>query len=240
MHRFFLQNVPTTDTHMLINDKRVVDQLKKVLRFQKGEHFITFDGSGYEYELVFQELLPQGVRAEILEKRSGNREPKAQITLYQSLLKRDHFEYVLQKGVELGVSRFVPMITQRTIVSDVSANKILRYSKIIIEATEQCGGVRVAQLSPAMRFSAALREVATEGGINLIAWVGEKRTDLSKVLDQCGIIGCHFNIFVGPEGGFTDGEISKAKEYGMRSMNLGKRILRAETAGMAIVARILL
>ena len=147
---------------------------------------------------------------------------------------------MLQKGVEIGVSSFVPIITSRTIVGSIHENKFKRYEKIIIEATEQCGGVRIARLEKPTRFATALKRMNKKDE-SLIAWEGEKRVNLCDYLDRCNIRqGCTFHVFIGPEGGFTENEIDIAKQHKLISVSLGKRILRSETAALAVSSKLLL
>ena len=132
LHRFYIHSSPTTDKDIIISERPIIKQLLSVLRIEEGSKFVVFDNTGYEYEVQARKVEREYIHADILEKRSGNREPKHQVILYQSLLKSDHFEFVLQKGVEIGVSSFVPIITSRTIVGSIHENKFKRYEKIII------------------------------------------------------------------------------------------------------------
>ena len=155
------------------------------------------------------------------------------------MLKQDKFEWVLQKGTELGVASFVPMITERSIVrqTNLKPNKLARWQRIMSEAAEQSGRGRIPTLSAPVEYIAALRQ-AQASHLAMIPWENEPVNTIGATLD----ISSHpealpipvVAILIGPEGGFTDSEIQDARSANILSVTLGPRILRAETA--AIVA----
>jgi 16S rRNA (uracil1498-N3)-methyltransferase len=121
-------------------EDHVAHQIRVVLRMRPGTRFVVLDDRGWEYEIELIEFGKKQARGQVIEKRPASGEPQVQITLYQCLLKKDNFEWVLQKGTEIGVSRFVPVISQRTVIPDgerVRSNKLPRWERIIQEAAEQ-------------------------------------------------------------------------------------------------------
>jgi len=233
MHRFFLARDHFFGNYIMANEKEIISQLARVLRAKEGERFIVFCGDGLEYICQLTELSKLQARFLIIDERSGEREPSRFITLYPSLLKSDKFEWLLQKVTELGVSRIVPVISAHCVVKEISPVKMKRYQEIIREATEQCGGARLPQLEMAVSFRKAANLASSDSGEKYIAWENSKEPALIASSDTVAPI----SLFVGPEGGYGEEEIEQAKEKGIIPISLGKRILRAETAGIITVAR---
>jgi 16S rRNA (uracil1498-N3)-methyltransferase len=206
------------------------------------------------------------VKFQTVRRWQADGEPKTHVTLYQAVLKGDHFAWVLQKGTEVGVSAFVPMICERNVVDDLTAleGKRERWERIIREAAEQCGRGRLPELGAVQLFGQAVLPTPPaplphrEGGeVRLIPWEGEHATTLRDALARCNfaarIVGSQFRIphseirnqrpriqvYIGPEGGFTEAEIALARRCGVQPITLGPRILRAETAGVIAAALIL-
>lgn len=199
--------------------------MNDVLRLRKGEKVVIFDGSGSELVVELTLVSKGKVEWKVFEEKQNESESKIKINLYQALPKNpEKFEMVLQKGTEVGVVRFVPLITART--ERQSLNKIERLKRILKEAAEQSGRGIVPELCEIVEFGKVLKNVPE--GLNVLAHLtGEK--SLKKVCENLGGI---VNIFIGPEGGFTENEVSDAAKAGFEIVSLGKRILRAETAGV--------
>ncbi len=248
MHRFFVPPAWITGDQATLRSP-VVHQIRHVLRMKPGDHVILLDNSGWEREVELTEIHRATVRGKVVEKRQALGEPRTKITLYQSLLKGKNFEWALQKGTELGVVQFVPLITSRCVVGslqDTNAKKQGRWARIIAEAAEQSGRGRLPSLLPAVMFDRACEQARRFGGLQLIPWEQERETTLKEALNRspegAGHRGARpyvLNILTGPEGGFTEDEVALAKRYGAIPITLGPRILRAETAGIALVAAIL-
>jgi 16S rRNA (uracil1498-N3)-methyltransferase len=199
--------------------------MNDVLRLRKGEKVVIFDGSGSELVVELTLVSKGKVEWKVFEEKQNESESKIKINLYQALPKNpEKFEMVLQKGTEVGVVRFVPLITART--ERQSLNKVERLGRILKEAAEQSGRGIVPELCEIVEFGKVLKNVPE--GLNVLAHLtGEK--SLKKVCENLGGI---VNIFIGPEGGFTENEVSDAAKAGFEIVSLGKRILRAETAGV--------
>ncbi len=232
-----------------------------MLRMRPGERVFLLDGRGGVFEAELVSVKHTGVTFQVVSRQEATAEPATHITLYQAVLKGERFGWALQKGVEVGVSAFVPLICERNIVDDMTAieHKRPRWEQIIREAAEQCGRSRLPALLPAQLFRQAVKssqpldrgtsEVAAvssaaggmpAGPVRLIPWEGERETHLRAALAACNAAADRrIQIFVGPEGGFTAEEIALARSYGIRPVTLGPRILRAETAGIIATALIL-
>ena len=237
MHRFFVDPKCFLGNRITFPTE-IAHQIRNVLRLRVGSAILVLDNSGAEFEVVLRQVDRQQVVGEAVAKRPSPNEPAVQLTLYQALMKRDKFEWVLQKGTEIGVSEFVPIVTQRSLVQDIDikANKQARWHKILTEAAEQSRRGRIPELHPPQTLAQALENHPAHPG--LIAWEEENSLSLRGAL-----VGTerpsHISLFIGPEGGFAAEEVEAAQAAGIQSITLGKRILRAETAALVASALVL-
>ncbi len=239
MHRFFVSPQSIQGDRAVIRGP-VVHQIRNVLRMRPGDHVVLLDNTDWAYRTELFIIEPDVVRGRIVEKSKPETEPEARITLYQGLLKGQKFDWVLQKGTEIGVRAFVPVLSGRSVVGsleDVSAVRVERWQRILIEAAEQAGRAHLPTLSEPVLFRHAC-ESARRGGLAIIPWEGERNLGLRDAL--VGIPPSkEVHMLIGPEGGFAEEEIAMALEFGVLPVSLGPRILRAETAGLAAAAAIL-
>lgn len=234
--RFYLPNITPVDEKIQINDQEIIYQIDKILRLKKNDIFIAFT-INTEYELVIKSLEKDKLVAEILEVKTPDKDPDTKVILYQSLLKKDKFEWILQKSVELGVYKIVPIISDNSIIREISDHKKNRYLKIIKEATEQCGGQHIPELNKTLTYDQALELSINDDGQKIIAWEGQLNNSL---VDKINADEKNIHLFIGPEGGFSPREIESAKNNDFTIVSLGQRILRAETAAIASLSLILL
>jgi len=229
-YRFFIEPKNLQADRVKINDKDLIHQINKVLRLNTGDQIILLDNSGFEY-LVNLEKNGQEVEGKIIKKTKNENEPNKKIILCQSLLKNDHFEQVLKFGTNLGISKFIPIISQRSIIKEINSSRKQRFQSIIREAAEQsCRGI-LSELSAPIFIENLREEIKNQPGFKLIAWEEEKNKTIkdfqSQIRDSQNIY-----ILIGPEGGFDQSELILAKEIGFESFSLGKLILRSEIAGL--------
>lgn len=221
----------------------VAHQIRNVLRLRPGDRITVLDNSGWEYDVELEKVEQGEAIGRIRHKKLAGGEPRTKITLYQGVLKGRNLEWVLQKGTELGIAQFVPVICDRCILSsldDISPAKITRWQRIILEAAEQAGRGRLPQLRPPTLFSQACTQ-SKEAELSILLWEGERTTSFRHLLENnAEITGQRrpfsISLHVGPEGGYTEEEVALAKRYGMHTLSLGPRILRAETAGLVAAA----
>ena len=237
MHRFFVSPAALRGSSVVLAEP-VARQLRHVLRMRPGALIVVLDNQGWEYEVELTEIRNDWAKGVVTHKRPATGEPDAKITLYQCVLKKDHFEWVLQKCTEIGVTQFVPVISQRTVITDVDSirtHKLSRWERIITEAAEQSRRGSLPGLAEPVTFQAALAE-SNSFDWALISWEGETARTLRDA-----VAGWHnkpdaepeIALFIGPEGGFADSEIAQAQQHHIVPVTLGPRILRAETAAMA-------
>lgn len=237
MHRFFFTEQPL-HIEQCVDLQPLCHQLSSVLRLTTSTEICLLDGQGNEYIVALQTVTRQTANGVVLAVRRATGEPTKQLTLYQCSLKADKFEWVLQKGVELGVSRFVPVISERSIVRPAAAllKKYGRWRAILREAAEQCGRARIPTLDAPLGWAEAAIQAQ---GLRLLPWEAaaeEMAPSLGEALASQSAVGYGaVNLAIGPEGGLTQSEVAVAREAGWRLVSLGPRTLRAETAALCAV-----
>ncbi|MCL4263461.1 MAG: 16S rRNA (uracil(1498)-N(3))-methyltransferase [Anaerolineae bacterium] len=248
MHHFFIPPQNITDRQVILSGVQA-RQVAQVLRLRPGERLVVLDNTGWEYEVRLTAVSRDQVMGDVVEKRTAVGEPSVYITLYMALLKREKFEWVLQKGTEVGVSRFVPVITQRTLAQDteIKPGKQERWRKILTEAAEQCRRGRIPALAAPMKLADALAQHGAE--MALIPWEGADaasataRSRFGFAVSLKSALGdtipSSAALFIGPEGGFAPEEIELAIQHHVQPVRLGKRILRAETAALVAASLLL-
>jgi len=236
MHRFFISEESFAGDAVTIRGGQA-RQIATVLRLKPGNNITVLDDSGFEYEVVLSRVTPALVEGKSEGKIQGEGEPETSVTLYQALIKADRFEYVLQKGVELGVRHFTPFVSERCVAGKPSQNRLQRWQSIIREAAEQAKRSRLPILHTVMSFKEACEHVGLPA---LMLWEGEKTSGFASILRSPQFKKARaLSIFVGPEGGFTAAEVELARRCGIVPVSLGKRILRTETAGMAAISAVM-
>ena len=239
LHRFFVNRQCFHDSKVVITDQQA-HQILRVLRLRAGDHIIVLDNEGWEYEVVLSDIVKNQIKCDIIDKRRAKGEPQTKITLYQSMLAREKFEWMLQKCTEVGVCRFIPVITQRSLVrkSDtVGPAKLERWQRIITEAAEQSHRGLIPEINGPIGFKECISRLS-EFDLALIASLDEDSKPLGKCLEECGKPK-NVALMIGSEGGFTDDEIRLACENGASAISLGPRVLRTETAAMVASALVL-
>jgi len=240
MHRFFIPPNWIGEEGVVLRDP-VAHQIGNVLRMRRGDHILVLDNSGWAREVELLEVGPQQVAGEVVRRALAQGEPRTKITLYQGVLKGRRFEFALQKGTELGIVEFVPLISDRAVIADLGDvdKRHGRWQRIVQEAAEQSGRGRLPNLEPATLFPRACERAQRQGGLILIPWEGEHSLSLRAVLAGQEKRPFVVSLFVGPEGGFAEGEVELAQRYGVQPITLGPRILRSETAGLVAATAIL-
>lgn len=214
-------------------------RLARVLRMKAGESVILSEGGPTEYEVRLTAVSPKTVAGEVTGEREAPPEPRIELVLYQSLIRANRFDLVLEKGTEIGVSRFVPVVPARGQIQDESAseNRMSRWRRIVVEAAEQCGRGRPPRIDPPQPFDAAVRDAA---GLRLLPWEGGAGLpSLGGYLRSLEERPDAVSLFIGPEGGFAESEVDLARRASFTLVTLGPRILRSETAGIVAATVVL-
>lgn len=221
----------------------VARQMARVLRMRPGDECLLLDDTGWAYRLVLEGLGPERVTGRIVERLQPDTEPRTRLWLHQALLTERKMDWVLQKGTELGVAVFAPIATERSVHGRkdvVDAAKLERWRRIVREAAEQSGRARLPLLHPAEPLLAACARAAQDGALALLATVDPAAHPLREALATSnGQSQQEVRLFIGPEGGFSPGEVEAARRMGVMPVSLGARVLRTETAGLVALAAIL-
>ncbi len=235
MPRFFITaaQIGTTDdgkkTVMILGDD--ASHITRSLRMKEGDPLVVCDMAGVEYSCSVTSV-GDTVTADVLSEKKSDTEPPYRATLYQALIKGDKFDTVVQKAVECGVSKIVPVLTERCVVrlsEKDCAKKAVRWQRIADEAAKQCGRGSLVEICPLMSFKEAVRS-ASEADVPLFCYEAEDGTTLKSALKEYPGTPGTVSFIIGSEGGFSTSEAEYAAANGMKSVGLGKRILRTETA----------
>ena len=222
MQQYFITDSLTVNK-LVDLPKDVLHHFVSVLRMKKDEEFYLVDKNNVRYLCVLDNN-----QARVIKKEETYNELAIKVTIIQSLIKNDKFDLFLTKATELGVYKVVPLITSRTIVksNDKIQNKLARWNKICFEASCQCK----RNIVPNVTLPISIEDINDyKSDINLVCY--ENLTIKNKLKDYVKM-NKSITIVIGPEGGFSDKEINYLNDQGFKSISLGKRILRAETASM--------
>jgi 16S rRNA (uracil1498-N3)-methyltransferase len=221
-------------------DAATAHQLRHVLRLRPDDQVVVLDDSGLEYDVTLELVGRDRAIGRIEAQREAGTEPRVDVTIYQGVLKGGHLEWVLQKGTELGVTRFVPMFTQHTVVRGRAAveKRRARLERIVREAAEQSHRGRLPQLGAPLSFEEACEQSVASHDLSILPAVEAVDRDLRQALST-GPALARVAILIGPEGGFAAEEVAYARERGVCVVTLGARVLRAETAGIVVPALVL-
>jgi 16S rRNA (uracil1498-N3)-methyltransferase len=241
-HRFFVPPEALTGDQVSLEGD-LAHRLSRVLRLKPSATIVLLDGSGLEYETRLETVAPRRVTGTVVARRPGRAEPRVRLVLYQSLIKGERFDWVLEKGTELGVAAFVPLLSRRNVVRPAPerSGRPERWRRVVREAAEQCGRSVLPDVLPAQGLEEALTEAAD---LRLLPWEGEDALGLAAALRQArpaleAVEHPTVAIFIGPEGGFSVEEVALARQAGAQVVSLGRRILRSETAGIVAAAAVL-
>ena len=233
MHRFFTDPSQIREKEILLTGPDV-NHIRNVLRMRCGDEILISNGQGTDYHCRLEELGEVSVTASVMWELSGNAELPCPITLFQGLPKGDKMEFIIQKAVELGVYRIIPVATRRAVVKldkKKEEAKVRRWNGIAESAAKQSGRSMIPEVTGVMSFKEALT-FAGGLGVKVIPFEHARGMDGTRQEFERIGPGTDAGIFIGPEGGFEDEEIAQAASAGVKAVSLGRRILRTETAGL--------
>lgn len=227
IHRFIGDFNLNSDV-LVIRDKERVNHMCNVLKLFEGERICLCDGSGNEADARIKSYKKDFIEIQIVSRYCNIVEPTSEVTLFIAILKNDHFELVVQKASEIGVSHIVPILTEHTVKQGVNIERLL---KIATEAAELSGRGRIPTIRNSMPFNKAIEYTRTSS--DLVYFFDTAGNAIQKDESKKKI-----SLFVGPEGGWGDEERIIASDAGCVFISLGPRTLRGETA--AIIASYLM
>ena len=243
MYHFFVAPEQIGEKEIWIEGSDV-NHIRNVLRMTPGEKITVSSGAdGKEYFCEISRLLEDQVVAEILEQKEASSELPSKLALFQGLPKSDKMELIIQKAVELGAYEVIPMATHRAVVKldqKKEESKRKRWNAIAESAAKQSKRTVIPEVTKVFSFREAVTYAVETYDVCLIPYecaegMEQTRAILAKVQP-----GTSAAILIGPEGGFEESEIAYAQEKGVRPITLGHRILRTETAGLAVLSALML
>jgi 16S rRNA (uracil1498-N3)-methyltransferase len=244
MARFFIDRDNVHSDHIIVKGKDV-NHIKNVLRLNKGDIIELCDGEETDYTVKIQQFESDSIYTEIVSSKKSSTESPLKITLYQGIPKGDKMDIIIQKCVELGAIKIVPVITERTIVRfdkpKDADKKITRWRRISLEAAKQCNRGIIPAVEYPMSFEEALKD-SSGSQLSLIPYEEEVNNGIKECLKQYSRVNNGIksvSVFIGPEGGFGKDELHKAVTMGINSVSLGPRILRTETAALSVLSIIM-
>ena len=239
MHHFFVRPEQISGKEAYIEGPDW-NHAANVLRVRPGEQVLLSVGEDWNYLCTVREVDRAGQRIllSVLEENRDVRELPVKISLYQGLPKSDKMELIIQKAVELGAARVVPVETARCVVKldrKKAESKRARWQAISESAAKQSGRSVIPEIAMPMKYSAALKEAA-DSDVRLIPYENAEGMERTRKILESVQPGQKIAVFIGPEGGFEETEIRQAEEAGFEAVTLGKRILRTETAGFVVLS----
>lgn len=228
LHRFYTTQ-PLGEEIVKIGEQNTTNQLLNVFRFKEGNEVILFSQDNYDYHYLIDSYTKKEITFKLKSKELGI-VPQKKVTLYMSLVKKDTFETVIRTCTELGVTQIVPVIAERSEKKNLNEERL----KIIsIEASEQCFRSSIPVISPIISLKEAINSVSGNENNIVASLFGEKIDDenVKKVISSPTL-----NIFVGPEGGFTENEEKMFDESDFTKIKLTDTVLKADTGAQAIVS----
>ena len=238
MDRFFIEKEQIQGNEIIIEGADV-KHISGALRLEvQDELEVVCEGIIYLCEIM--EIDKKEIVLKKLEEKTGVNEALTKITLYQGVAKGSRMDYILQKGTEIGITEFVVVETERSVVKigddKKKASKLDRWQKIADEAGKQCKRDILPKVRDIISFKNMIKELEGKENI-LIPYEEEKQVSLKETLRELN--GDNINIIIGPEGGFERKEVEEVLRIGGKSITLGPRILRTETAGLVTAAIVL-
>ena len=233
MHRFYHSN-PLDLNQIIILDEFASHHALRVMRVKVDDFLILFNGDGFDYKGRVSDINKKTINVEILSKEKNNNESPININLFQSISSNEKMDMVIQKATELGVSSIQPIFTSRSTVKlslDRIKKRLIHWRQVSISACGQSGRSKIPTIKSPIGFDRFVEGISTNS-LNLLLHPDNSKESSNLPNKYSGDI----NIFIGPEGGFSQDEVLLLKKQNCINIQLGSRILRTETAPLAIIA----
>lgn len=225
--RFFCESLVTGSTYLLSGAE--ANHLAKVMRAQPGDQVLLFDGSGREFKARVTEMRGKSVALHIMEVCPVQRELPFELILAVALPKGERQRFLIEKAVELGATQLVPLIAERS-VAKPNENALERLRRTVVEASKQCGRNCLMEIAAAKTW-----QKFVESHADLLTYCADPNAENRWSLIEPQV-GGRYAIAIGPEGGWSETELDLAKSHHVRLVSLGPRILRVETAVLAVAS----
>ncbi|MEI8249084.1 MAG: RsmE family RNA methyltransferase [Candidatus Taylorbacteria bacterium] len=233
LHRFYVtEQVGIKDT-LVIESTTLVHQIKDVFRLKSGDSVIVFDGSGSDFECTISDMNKKSISLNVVSTEKSHFMPTREVVLYSAIVKKDTFEWIVEKATELGVTTIIPVIANR---SEKKALNMERLNKIAVEASEQSGRGDVPKIGEIMTLKDVIK---SRQGLPLAEMIA---FDIdAPLLPRVGLgrnVSC--GLFIGPEGGWSSDEVALFHTNNIPVKSLGSQVLRAETAVIVALSLVML
>jgi 16S rRNA (uracil1498-N3)-methyltransferase len=236
MRRFFIEEIKEKDGFCTVPEQEA-RHIVKVLRMKQGDRLILMDSGGKRFEASIESAALRELTVKLIKKLPDPPPSPVSIDICQALIKSRVMDYMIEKTSELGISKIIPFYSERTIVkleNNKVQQKMRHWTEISRSAAKQSGRPLPVNISRPLPFRELLQDLKEKEGLKVVLWEGEDDNDIKDLL-RSGTTETLFTGIVGPEGGFSRDEIKELKDAGFIPVSLGNRILRAETAAIALV-----
>ena len=233
MHRFYHSN-PLDLNQIIILDEFSSHHALRVMRVKVDDFLVLFNGDGFDYRGRVSDINKKTINVEILSKEKNNSESSININLFQSISSNEKMDMVIQKATELGVNSIQPVFTSRSTIKlslDRTKKRLIHWKQVSISACEQSGRSKIPTIKLPIEFDQISEGIKTNS-LNLLLHPDNLEESSNLPNEYSGDI----NVFIGPEGGFSQDEVLLLKKQNCINIKLGPRILRTETAPLAIIA----
>jgi len=229
MPHFYVNPKDIKDNNFIVKDEQF-HYLSTVRRFSVGDEINIFDGLGNSYKVRIDIVDKKQMKGTILSSKTLVLTNK-KVSLYTAIPKGERFDWLIEKASEIGISKIVPIIYTRSVVKELSENKIERYKKISISASSQSWRADIMPIENPKKFEEIIKTLNQKDTLNILPYECEENNKIYQVINDSKDIK-NINVFIGPEGGFDNSEIDLALQNNFKLVTLGKNILRVETAGI--------
>ena len=226
-HRFYAPPAQVNQKQILLNEDEA-HHLTRVLRLNQGATVYAFDGAGNEYKCRIAQADKRAVTLDLQHQLTDAVDSPLRLTLAQALVKGDKFDWIVQKATELGVTRIVPLITDNSDIrkaEDRAEQKLARWRRIALEAVKQCGRRKLVEIIEPQGFAEFCANDQSE-----LRWLLAERD--GQPMPQYREAVASLSVAIGPEGGWSDAEFRTAQQHQFVALQLGRRVLRTETAAL--------
>ena len=231
LHRFYISEIIGSKTEVILDNSDVVHQIRKVFRLKKADLLIIFDGSGSDFTCGIEDFRDNTIVLGVRSVAKSRFVPEREVHLYAALVKKDTFEWIVEKATELGVTKIIPVIAERTEKKAINEERI---NKIAIEASEQSGRGRVPEIHPVITLKEAIDSIQ-ENKIESIAFHTDAELFGRSDLGEVEPLAC----FIGPEGGWSPDEVVLFHDNKIPVKSIGNQVLRTETAVVATLSLVM-
>ena len=233
MQKFFVNSRDIEQNEIVLTGENA-RHISLSLRMAPGERICVGDGRGTDCLCEIVRITSDAVYAAVKERGPSAGDPPYRAVLYQALAKGDKMDYIVQKAVEFGVAEIVPFESSRCVArlrEGQGEKKTARWRRIALEAAKQCGRGTVPEVRAPVSYAEALELAEKDGGVGFVCYENERDVSIASLKKAGG-----YSFFIGPEGGFSGEEIALAEKHGLKTVSLGPRILRCESASGFVLA----